>query len=87
MIRSSRWPIGCAVEARMSWWRGTSPSWASSSHYLSPAAASHLVVVYQQGSVVCLERDAEGGWALVWMVRPELIARSFSISASRRLRN
>src|SRR5215475_5990048 len=36
------------------------------------------VVVYQQGSVVCLERDAEGGWALAWMVRPELIARGLS---------
>jgi hypothetical protein len=42
------------------------------------------VVVYQQGSVVCLERDAEGGWALVWMVRPELIARGLSAWPGRR---
>lgn len=35
-------------------------------------------VVYQPGSVVCLERDAEGGWALAWMVRPELITRGLS---------
>jgi phosphohistidine phosphatase len=33
------------------------------------------VVAYQPGSVVCLERDAEGRWILVWMVRPELVAR------------
>src|SRR5262245_58760483 len=36
------------------------------------------IVLYQPGSVVCLERDAEGGWALVWMVRPELIVRGLS---------
>src|SRR5262245_27906437 len=36
------------------------------------------VVRYQPGSVVCLERAAEGGWALVWMVRPELIAPGLS---------
>jgi phosphohistidine phosphatase len=36
------------------------------------------VVVYQQGSVVCLEHVAEGRWALAWMVRPELIARGSS---------
>ncbi|MGH8701891.1 MAG: phosphohistidine phosphatase SixA [Burkholderiales bacterium] len=33
------------------------------------------VVAYQQGSVVCLERNAEGRWVLVWMVRPEFVAR------------
>jgi hypothetical protein len=32
------------------------------------------VVVYQQGSVVCLERDAGNRWVLAWMVRPELLA-------------
>lgn len=36
------------------------------------------VVAYQQGSVVCLERNAEGRWVLVWMVRPELVARGLS---------
>jgi hypothetical protein len=24
--------------------------------------------------VVCLEREAERGWALAWMIRPELLA-------------
>jgi phosphohistidine phosphatase len=32
------------------------------------------VVAYQPGSVVCLERDAQGRWVLVWMLRPELLA-------------
>ena len=36
------------------------------------------VVAYQQGSVACLERDAEGRWVLAWMVRPELVARDLS---------
>src|SRR5215510_9534699 len=36
------------------------------------------VVAYQQGSVACLERDAEGHWVLVWMVRPELLAPGLS---------
>jgi phosphohistidine phosphatase len=39
--------------------------------------ASHTdlpAVVYQQGSVVCLESVAEDRCALVWMVRPELVA-------------
>ena len=32
-----------------------------------------LAVAFKPGSVVCLERDQEGGWALQWMVRPELV--------------
>jgi phosphohistidine phosphatase len=36
------------------------------------------VVVYEPGSVVCLERVAEDQWGLVWMLRPELVARDFS---------
>ena len=31
-----------------------------------------IVVSYQPGSVVCLERDADGKWAVAWMLRPEL---------------
>src|SRR5262245_18476106 len=33
------------------------------------------IVLYRQGSIVCLERGVEGRWAVVWMVRPELISR------------
>ncbi len=36
------------------------------------------LVAYQQGSVVCLERDMAGRWVLAWMVRPELVARGLS---------
>lgn len=31
------------------------------------------VVAYQPGSIVCLESDAEGGWLIDWMIRPELL--------------
>ncbi len=34
------------------------------------------VAAFQPGTVVCLERaDDDGGWALAWMVRPELLGR------------
>jgi phosphohistidine phosphatase len=31
-------------------------------------------VGFRPGSVVCLERGAERGWSLAWMIRPELLA-------------
>lgn len=31
------------------------------------------VVSYLQGSVACLERNADGGWSLNWMLRPDLL--------------
>jgi phosphohistidine phosphatase len=31
-------------------------------------------IALQPGSGVCLERDPEGRWLLLWMVRPELVA-------------
>ena len=31
------------------------------------------VAAFQPGTVVCLERADDGGWALAWMVRPELL--------------
>ncbi len=30
-------------------------------------------VAYLPGSLVCLERDEDGDWAIVWMLRPELM--------------
>jgi phosphohistidine phosphatase len=30
-------------------------------------------VAFRPGSLVCLEREAEGGWRLAWMIRPELL--------------
>ena len=32
------------------------------------------LLAFQPGSMACLEKDAEGHWTLVWMVRPELLA-------------
>lgn len=31
-------------------------------------------VAFRPGTVVCLERDESGGWAIAWMLRPELVA-------------
>ena len=31
------------------------------------------VAAFQPGTVACLERADDGGWALAWMVRPELL--------------
>ena len=30
-------------------------------------------VAYLPGSLVCLERDEDGAWAIAWMLRPELV--------------
>ena len=32
------------------------------------------LLAFQPGTMVCLEKDAEGRWVLAWMVRPELLA-------------
>lgn len=32
----------------------------------------HAAVDFRPGSLVCLEREADGPWGLAWMVRPEL---------------
>ena len=32
------------------------------------------MLAFQPGSMACLEKDAEGYWVLVWMIRPELLA-------------
>ncbi|KPK30816.1 MAG: hypothetical protein AMK69_02310 [Nitrospira bacterium SG8_3] len=34
------------------------------------------VVSFQQGGVVCLEKDDEGRWSVAWMVVPEIIKGS-----------
>ena len=31
------------------------------------------IVAYLPGSLVCLERDEDGAWAIAWMLRPELM--------------
>ena len=32
------------------------------------------MVAFQPGSIACLERNPAGGWEIVWMLRPELLA-------------
>jgi phosphohistidine phosphatase len=32
-----------------------------------------LIAAYQPGSVVCLERQADHGWRIDWMIRPDLL--------------
>ena len=34
------------------------------------------VVSFQQGGIVCLEKDAEGRWSVAWMLVPEIIKGS-----------
>jgi phosphohistidine phosphatase len=33
----------------------------------------NAAVDFRPGSLICLEREADGPWALAWMVRPELL--------------
>jgi phosphohistidine phosphatase len=32
------------------------------------------VAAFRPGSLVCLEREGNGGWLLAWMIRPDLLA-------------
>jgi phosphohistidine phosphatase len=41
--------------------------------HLVAGIESAPVVTFQQGGVVCLERDQEGRWTVAWMVVPEII--------------
>lgn len=36
--------------------------------------ATRPVVAYQPGSVVCLGKEADDRWVIVWMMRPELLS-------------
>src|ERR1700674_2201913 len=40
--------------------------------YLVSGAGDRQVAAFQPGSLVCLERDTGGCWAVAWMLRPEL---------------
>ncbi len=42
---------------------------------LAAGDESRAVVAFVPGTAVCLERNPGGGWAVVWMVRPELLAK------------
>jgi phosphohistidine phosphatase len=38
--------------------------------------ANQPLLAFEPGSLVCLERDADGQWRLAWMLRPELLAEA-----------
>jgi phosphohistidine phosphatase len=40
---------------------------------LLTGSEEQAVVSYSPGSIVCLESTGDGGWQLLWMVRPELL--------------
>ncbi|MEN8107311.1 MAG: phosphohistidine phosphatase SixA [Pseudomonadota bacterium] len=41
--------------------------------YLATGKANTATVAFRPGSIVCLEREGNGGWQILWMVRPELL--------------
>lgn len=41
---------------------------------LLAADADRPLLAFRPGTLACLERDAERRWALLWMLRPELLA-------------
>jgi phosphohistidine phosphatase len=41
--------------------------------FLLVGAADRVSVAFKPGSVVCLEKNADTSWGLVWMIRPELL--------------
>jgi phosphohistidine phosphatase len=43
--------------------------------YLVGGASDRPLAAFQPGSLACLERDADGRWAVAWMLRPELLRR------------
>ena len=48
---------------------GSSPSQIDA----AMGSSERKVVSFQMAGVVCLERDAEGNWAVRWALTPELV--------------
>jgi len=40
---------------------------------LLAADPDRSILAFQPGSMACLEKDADGQWNLLWMIRPELL--------------
>lgn len=68
------------IAGRISGWSGDSlvvghqPHLARLAALLLTGAPDRPLLAFQPGSLACLERDPEGRWVLVWMVRPDLLA-------------
>jgi phosphohistidine phosphatase len=41
--------------------------------YLVSGEPGAVIVTYRPGSIACLERNADGRWEVLWMIRPELL--------------
>ena len=55
---------------------GHLPHLAKLTSLLIAGSESIPVVRFQQGGVVCLEKDEEGYWSVAWMLVPEIIGGS-----------
>ena len=44
--------------------------------YLLSSNSSSQFVAFEPGSMLCLERDESGRWAIAWMLRPDLLTRA-----------
>jgi phosphohistidine phosphatase len=53
---------------------GHLPLLARLASLLLAADADRPLLAFRPGSLACLERDADRRWALLWMLRPELLA-------------
>ena len=44
--------------------------------YLLSGNGGSQFVAFEPGSMLCLERDESGHWAVAWMIRPDLLTRA-----------
>ena len=52
---------------------GHMPFMGKMAAYLLSGNGSSQFVAFEPGSMLCLERDESGRWAIAWMLRPELL--------------
>jgi phosphohistidine phosphatase len=52
---------------------GHMPFMGQMAAYLLCGNSGSQFVVFEPGSMLCLERDESGRWAIAWMLRPELL--------------
>ena len=53
---------------------GHMPFMGRMSAYLLSGNSSSQFVAFEPGSMLCMDRDVSGRWAIAWMLRPELLA-------------
>ncbi len=71
-------PTGPLIEAAAGWAEDTLvaghlPFMAKCVARLAAGDGAAALVGFRPGSVVCLERDDGGAWAIAWMMRPDLL--------------